>query len=71
MEIIKLKSFIAPLFGVFISIPFLYLIYFALSQGIAFEQLKNLNIATYTYNTTILVVGVATFVFITGGVSAI
>ncbi|MGM0623177.1 MAG: ABC transporter permease [Campylobacterota bacterium] len=70
MAIIKIKQFIAPLFGVLISIPLLYLLYFALSHGIVLEDLKNLNLDIYTKNTLILVVGVAFLVLILGGISA-
>jgi len=70
LEIIKIKPYIAPLFGAIIAIPLLYLIVFALSNTDSLGEIKSLNIPVYALNTALLVLGVAFFVFLFGGTSA-
>jgi len=70
MEITRFKPYIAPIFGAILAIPILYLIFYALMDGLSWDAFKNLNLDTYTLNTLILVAGSGVLVFILGGLSA-
>lgn len=70
MEVSRFKSLIAPLFGAVLSLPLLYLLFFALDAGISLEAFSNLNLDTYTKNTLVLVAGVGALVFCLGTLSA-
>ncbi|MBE0495958.1 MAG: iron ABC transporter permease [Campylobacterales bacterium] len=70
MEITRLKPFIAPIFGAILSLPILYLLFYALLEGVSLEAFANLNLGTYAQNTLLLVVGVGVLVFVFGGLSA-
>ena len=70
MEVNRLKPFIAPIFGAILSLPILFLLAYALLEGVSLEAFSNLNLATYAKSTLLLVLGVGALVFVFGGLSA-
>ncbi|QEZ88473.1 ABC transporter permease [Aliarcobacter cibarius] len=71
MEIKNLKSFIAPILGLLISLPILILIvYFLFSGSLNKEYLESSFLLDYTLNTSYLIVGTAIFVVIIGVITS-
>jgi iron(III) transport system permease protein len=70
LELINFKAFIAPLFGLLISIPLIYLLFFSLSAGVNIAELRYLHLDNYAKNTFLLVLGVGILVLFLGGISA-
>ena len=71
MEIKTLKSLVAPILGLFISLPILILIIYFLFQGsLNKEFFSNSLLIDYTLNTSILILFVAIFVAILGVISS-
>lgn len=70
MEIKRYKYAIAPLIGLSILLPIIFLILYPFFEGSLSLSLEGLHISTYLLNTIYIVLGTLVLVLICGGVSA-